>query len=85
LHAFVANGGTAAAEGPIRVRWSDDTGASGSIEVSPSALAPGATTQPFQVPTIRSTHTEIFIDFEDCDRDNGRFVDDNPSGDLNCL
>jgi len=83
--AFVGNAGTIAAPGPIGVLWSDDTGAGGSIEVSPGALAPGETTAAFALPTNRSTHTEISIDFQDCDAENGRFVDDNPSGNLNCL
>ena len=85
FYVFVGNAGTTDAPGPIGVIWSDDTGAGGSIEVSAGALAPGDTTAPFLVPTNRSTHTEIAIDFEDCDADNGKLVEDNPAGNLGCL
>lgn len=82
---FVGNAGTAEAPGPIVVSWSDDTGAFGSVQVSSGALAPGGTTAPFAVPTERSTHTEVAIDFADCDLENGRFVADMPSGNQTCL
>lgn len=85
FYLFVGNAGTIAAPGPIGVIWSDDTGAGGSIEVSPGALGPGETTEPFRVPTVQSTHSQISVDFQDCDADNGKFVDDNPSGNQFCL
>jgi hypothetical protein len=77
FYMFVGNAGTTDAPGPIRVVWSDDTGAGGTIEVSPGDLAPGGITPTFTVPTNRSNHTEVAIDFEDCKPENGKFVDDN--------
>lgn len=85
FYLFVGNAGTTAAAGPIRVAWSDDTGAGGIIEVSPGSLAPGDMTTMFTVPTNRSKHTEVAIDFEDCSPENGKFVDDDIYGDLVCL
>jgi hypothetical protein len=85
LYFFVGNAGTVDAPGPISVSWSDDTGASGTIEVSAGALAPGETTAPFAVPTNQSTRTEVSVNFQDCDPENGKFVDDNPSGNKICI
>lgn len=74
LFGFVGNSGAASAQGPIRLGYRDDRGRSGVLEVSPEGLAPDTATSLFEVPFALIGRIEIWVESEDCDPDNQRYV-----------
>jgi hypothetical protein len=85
LWGFVANIGDGQFPGPVSLRWRDDKGKSGTVQVTSSVLPSGETSPMFQVPIDMATEVNLSLVAQDCDTKNNVRLLTYPAGDLTCL